>query len=82
MAVGRESLYKQEEYISYRKIREYVRETTGLKPSNLDVAQIKEKCGLLVRGEHKPDKARCSPAREAAIMDAFRHFGIMQDEEG
>ena len=82
MAVGRESLYKQEEYISYRKIREYVRETTGLKPSNLDVAQIKEKCGLLVRGEHKPDKSRCSPAREAAIMDAFRHFGIIQDEEG
>ena len=51
--------------------------------SSLYIAQIKKKCGLDV-GENfnlaKSDNARqpqCIPEKEDAIMQAFRHFGII-----
>ena len=47
------------------------------------IAQIKKKCGLDV-GENfnlpKSENARqpqCTPEKEDAIMQAFRHFGII-----
>ena len=58
-------------------------ERTGLKVSSLYFAQIKKKCGLDV-GENfnlpKSENARqpqCTPEKEDAIMQAFRHFGII-----
>ena len=82
MDIGRESFYTPPEKITNKQIIDSVWETQGLKLSFLNIAQIKEKCGLIKRREHKPDKSRCTPAREAVIMDAFRHFGIIKDEEG
>ena len=68
---------------TYEQIKEYVLEETGLKVSSLYIAQIKKKCGLDV-GENfnpaKPGNARqpqCTPEKEDAIMQAFRHFGII-----
>ena len=68
---------------TYPKIKEYVLEHTGLKVSSLYIAQVKKKCGLEV-GEcyNKPRSANsktsvCPPEKEAAIMDAFRHFGMI-----
>ena len=59
-------------------------EQTGLKVSNLYIAQIKKKCGLDV-GENfnlpKSENAKqpkCTPEKEEAIMQAFKHFGIIQ----
>ena len=69
---------------TYEQIKAYVLEQTGLKVSSLYIAQIKKKCGLDV-GENfnlsKSDNARrpqCTPEKEDAIMQAFRHFGIIE----
>ena len=68
---------------TYEQIKAYVLEETELKVSSLYIAQIKKKCGLDV-GENfslsKSDNARqpqCTPEKEDAIMQAFRHFGII-----
>ena len=68
---------------TYEQIKSYVLEKTGLKVSSLYIAQIKKKCGLDV-GENfnlaKSENARqpkCTPEKEEAIMQAFKHFGIV-----
>ena len=68
---------------TYEQIKAYVLEETGLKVSSLYIAQIKKKCGLDV-GEKfnlsKSDnerKPQCTPEKEDAIMQAFRHLGII-----
>ena len=68
---------------TYDQIKDYVLEQTGLKVSSLYIAQIKKKCGLDV-GENfnlpKSENARqpqCTPEKEEATMQAFRHFGII-----
>ena len=68
---------------TYEQIKAYLLEQTGLKVSSLYIAQIKKKCGLDV-GENfnlpKSENARqpqCTPEKEEAIMQAFRHFGII-----
>ena len=68
---------------TYEQIKTYVLEQTGLKVSSLYIAQIKKKCGLDV-GENfnlpKSENARqpqCTPEKEEAIMQAFKHFGIV-----
>ena len=68
---------------TYEQIKAYVLEQTGLKVSSLYIAQIKKKCGLGV-GENynlsKSENARqpkCTPKKEEAIMQAFKHFGIV-----
>ena len=68
---------------TYEQIKAYVLEQTGLKVSSLYIAQIKKKCGLDV-GENfnlsKSENARqpqCTPEKEEAIMQAFKHFGMI-----
>lgn len=68
---------------TYEQIKAYVLEQTGLKVSSLYIAQIKKKCGLDV-GENfnlqKSENARqpqCTPGKEEAIMQAFKHFGMI-----
>ena len=68
---------------TYEQIKAYVLEQTGLKVSSLYIAQIKKKCGLDV-GENfnlaKSENARqpkCTPEKEEAIVQAFKHFGIV-----
>lgn len=80
MAVNTPLLYSPGKPVSYREIKDYVREQHGIKLSNLDIVQVKEKHGLLVRGEHKEDKAKCPPKRESAILDAFRHFRLLEEK--
>ena len=68
---------------TYEQIKAYVLEQTGLKVSSLYIAQIKKKCGLDVSENFnlaKSENARqpqCTPEKEDAIMQAFRHFGII-----
>ncbi len=68
---------------TYEQIKAYVLEQTGLKVSSLYIAQIKKKCGLDV-GENfnlpKSENARqpqCTLEKEEAIMQAFKHFGMI-----
>ena len=68
---------------TYEQIKAYVLEQTGLKVSSLYIAQIKKKCGLDVGENFNPAKSentrqpQCTPEKEVAIMQAFRHFGIL-----
>ena len=70
--------------VDSRKVKvDFSLEQMGLKVSSLYIAQIKKKCGLYV-GENfnlaKSENARqpkCTPEKEEAIMQAFKHFGIV-----
>ena len=69
---------------TYSEIKAYILENYGLKVSNLYIAQIKDKCGFEKRenyniGEGKSKELICPPEKEQAIMDAFRHFGMLRD---
>ncbi len=69
---------------TYSEIKAYILEKYGLKVSSLYIAQIKDKCGFEKRdnyniGEGKSKELICPPDKEQAIMDAFRHFGMLRD---
>ena len=69
---------------TYSEIKAYILEKYGLKVSSLYIAQIKDKCGFEKRenyniGEGKSKELICPPEKEEAIMDAFRHFGMLRD---
>ena len=71
-------------YATYGDIKAYVLEKFGLKVSSLYIAQTKDKCVIKERenyykGEGKSKELICPPDKEAAIMDAFRHFGMLKD---
>ena len=78
-----ESNYTPAEKATYGKIKEYVKEKHGLNVSSLYIAQIKDKCGLDKRENYNLPKSedakvpKCTPEKEAAIMDAFRHFRMI-----
>ena len=68
---------------TYEEIKSYVLHKHGLKISTLNISQVKRKCGLDV-GEayNKPKKQNskvpnCPPEKEAAIMDALKHFNMI-----
>ena len=69
---------------SYREIKEYVQEHFGLRVSNLYIAQVKRKYGIIERGNYnlpKSDDAKqpqCPPEKENAIRDALRHFRMIE----
>ena len=69
---------------TYSEIKAYILEKYGLKVSSLYIAQIKDNCGFEKRdnyniGEGKSKELTCPPEKEQAIMDAFRHFGMLRD---
>ena len=69
---------------TYSEIKAYILEKYGLKVSSLYIAQIKDKCGFEKRdnyniGEGKSKELISPPEKEQAIMDAFRHFGMLRD---
>ena len=78
-----DSLYEPEDKGTYGKIKAYILEKYGLKVSNLYIAQVKDKCGLDKRLNYnlsKKEDARvpdCPKEKEDAIMDTFRHFGLI-----
>jgi 23S rRNA (uracil1939-C5)-methyltransferase len=69
---------------TYEEIKAYVLKTTGLHVSHLYIAQVKRKCGIIERANYNLPKSsdakqpQCPPEKEAAIMDALRHFGMIQ----
>ena len=68
---------------TYEQIKAYVLEHTGLKVSSLYISQVKRKCGLDVGQNYNLSKKedakvpQCPPEKEAAIMDALKHFQII-----
>ncbi len=68
---------------TYSEIKEYILEKFGFKVSTLYIAQIKDKCGLAKRdnynkGNGKSKDLICPPEKEKAILEAFKHFGMIE----
>ena len=68
---------------TYPEIKARVLEQTGLKVSSLYISQVKQKCGLEVRENHRKAKSenakqpQCPPEKEAAIRDALKYFKML-----
>ena len=68
---------------TYDEIKAYVLEKHGLKVSSLYISQVKRKCGLDVGQNYNLSKKedtkvpQCPPEKEAAIMDALKHFQMI-----
>ena len=56
---------------TYEEIKKYVLEHTGLKVSNLYIAQVKQKYGLSTKRLPTPRKRSCSQRCEAARYASF-----------
>ena len=72
-------LSEEKEQPTYANIRDYVQKTHGMKVSTLYVAQMKVECGLETQADRSGDKKqpKCPPEKREAILDAFRHFGMI-----
>ena len=68
---------------TYEEIKDYVLKHTGLKVSNLYIAQVKQKCGIIERENYNLPKSnnsrqpKCSPEKETAIREALEHFRMI-----
>ena len=73
-----------EKKATYQEIKDYVLEHSGLKVSSLNIAQVKQKCGIIERdcyNKPKSDDAKqpkCPPDKEKAIKEALKHFGMIK----
>ena len=76
-------LTSAESKASYAQIKKYILEKFDLKVSTLYIAQIKKKCGIVLRENYNKSKKekqvipQCTPEKEEAIMDALRHFKMI-----
>ncbi len=72
-----------ESKVTYEEIKGYVKEKIGLHVSNLYIAQVKRKCGIIERENYNKAKSedatqqKCPPEKEKAIKDALEHFGMI-----
>ena len=72
---------------TYKQIQEYVLKNHGLKVSSLYIANLKDELGLdkqfsYEEAEMSAEKRpKCPPEKREAILDAFRHFGLMGEDE-
>ncbi len=72
-----------EKKATYQEIKDYVLEHSDLKVSNLYIAQVKQKCGIIERENYNKPKSenakqpQCPPEKEKAIMEALKHFGML-----
>ena len=68
---------------TYEGIKTYVLEHTGLKVSHLYIAQVKQKYGIIEQENYNKPKSenarqpKCTPEKEAAIIDALRYFQMI-----
>ena len=68
---------------TYEEIIKYVGEKFGLKVSNLNIAQVKRKHGIIERNNYNLPKSenskqpQCTVEKEKAIVEAFKHFKML-----
>ena len=83
VAMDELDLTSAESKATYDEIKAYVLEKHGLKVSSLYISQVKRKCGLDVGQNYNLSKKedakvpQCPPEKEAAIMDALKHFQMI-----
>lgn len=68
---------------TYNEIREHVWEHHQLRVSNLYIAQVKQKCGIIERENYHKAKSenakqpKCPKEKEDAIVEALKHFKMI-----
>ena len=68
---------------TYEEIKDYVLKQSGLKVSNLYIAQVKQKYGIIERENYNLKKLensrqpKCPPEKEMAIREALEHFRMI-----
>ena len=68
---------------TYEEIKGYVLEKYGLQVTNLYIAQVKRKCGIIERENYNKSQKedakqpQCPEDKEKAIVDALEHFGMV-----
>lgn len=68
---------------TYEEIKDYVLKQSGLKVSNLYIAQVKQKCEIIERANYNLPKLenfrqpKCTPEKEKAIMAALKYFRMI-----
>lgn len=83
LELGEMDLTAAESKATYEEIKAYVKAHTGLKVSNLYIAQVKQKCGIIERVNYNLPKAEdsrqpnCPPEKEEAIKEALEHFSMI-----
>ena len=72
-----------EKKATYEEIKAYVLEHSGLNVSNLYIAQIKQRYGIIERENYNKPKSenarqpQCLPEKEAAITEALKYFKMI-----
>ena len=67
----------------YEEIRDYVLEKHGLQVTNLYIAQVKRKCGIIERENYNKPKSedakqpQCPKEKEDAIVEALKAFKMI-----
>ena len=83
LEMGELDLTAAESKATYEEIKDYVLKQSGLKVSNLYIAQVKQKCGIIERANYNLPKSensrqpKCPPEKEAAIREALKHFRMI-----
>ena len=68
---------------TYEEIKDYVLEKHGLQVTNLYIAQVKRKCGIIERENYNKSQKedakqpQCPEDKEKAIRDALEHFRMV-----
>ena len=76
-------LTSAESKATYAEIKKYVLDKFGLKVSQLYIAQVKREFGLIERinynvGEGKNHVPQVTPEKREAIIDALKHFQMIE----
>ena len=78
-----EMLQEKRGQATYPQIKDYVLEHSGVKVSNLYIAQVKQKYGIIERENYNKPKSedakqpQCPPEKEEAIKEALKYFGMI-----
>ena len=70
---------------TYQEIQDYVLEHSGLKVSTLNIAQVKQMCGITERENYNKPKSedtkprQCSLDKEKVIREALKYFGMIKE---
>ena len=76
-------LTSSESKATYDEIKAYVKEHTGLTISSLNIAQVKQKYGIIERENYNkakskdPRQPKCPKEKEDAIVEALKRFKMI-----
>ena len=79
-----DDIHIQTQHATYKEIQRWVKQHYGIHVCNLHISQAKERYGLAKVNYRKPRNPeghyipKLTPEKEAAILAAFRWFGLIE----